>query len=160
MTILWFFFFPFWLMSKTNHNNMWLACITIYFNCLNLEAGLRTQRLITKGEYHKMVIWTHNRNKQTSSTAGNARGQDNIDYKCVTGGFLGTKWEIDEAQKPLFCTSHDGPTRSISFNPRVLSGTIIFISFSFDANFYSNFIFFHFRSKICLTNADMVTRHS
>ena len=61
-----------------------------------------------------MVIWTHNRNKQTSTTAGNAREQDNIDYRCITSGFLGAKWKIDEAEKPFFCTSHDGPTRSIS----------------------------------------------
>ena len=59
-----------------------------------------------------MVIWTHNRNKQTSSTAGNAREQDNMDYKCVTGGFLGAEWKIDEAEKPLFCKSHDGSMHS------------------------------------------------
>ena len=94
---------------------LWLARIAIYFKCLNLEAGLRTQRLITKRECHKVVIWTHNRNKQTSSTAGNAWEQDNMDYKCVTGGFLGAEWKINEAEKPLFCKSHDGSTRSISF---------------------------------------------
>ena len=106
-----------------------------------------------------MVIWTHNRNKQTSTTAGNAREQDNIDYRCITSGFLGAKWKIDEAEKPFFCTSHDGPDLDL-VNSRVLPGTKIFVSFSFDANFYSNFIFFHVRPKICLTNADMVTRHS
>ena len=35
----------------------------------------------------------------------------------------GRKLKIEEAEKPLFCTSHDGLTRSVSFNPRVPSGT-------------------------------------
>ena len=35
----------------------------------------------------------------------------------------GRSLKIEEAEKLLFCTSHDGPTRSVSFNPRVPSGT-------------------------------------
>ena len=36
---------------------------------------------------------THKRNKQSSSTAENAQESGNIDYECVAGEFLGTKWK-------------------------------------------------------------------
>ena len=46
------------------------------------------------------------------------------------------------------------------FNPRVPSGTKIFIYFSFDANFHVQTLYFHFRSTIFLKSADIVTKHS
>ena len=100
-------------------------CIAVYFKCFNLEGKKNSTTNCEKEIPQRGNIESQYQNKPTYWTAGKRARARHYSLLVRT-----------PAMMALRARCH--------FNPRVPWGTKILISFSFDANFYSNLIFFIF----------------
>ena len=90
-------------------------CIAVYFKCFNLEGKKNSTTNCEKGIPQRGNIESQYQNKLTYWTAGKRARARHYSLQVRNRRIFGLLVKIDEAEKPLFCTSHDGPTCSVSF---------------------------------------------
>ena len=100
------------MMFIGEHNEL---CIAIYFKCFNLEGKKNSTTNCEKGIPQRGNIESQYQNKLTSWTAGKRARARHYSLQVRNRRIFGLSVKIDEGEKPLFCTSHDGPTRTVSF---------------------------------------------
>ena len=91
------------MMFTGEHNEL---CIAVYFKCFNLEGKKNSTTNCEKGIPQREI---------TSRTAGKRARTRHYSLQVRNRRIFGLLVKIDEAEKPLFYTSHDGPTCSVSF---------------------------------------------
>ena len=90
-------------------------CIAVYFKCFNLEGKKNSTTNCEKEIPQRGNIESQYQNKPTYWTAGKRARARHYSLQVRNRRIFGLLVKIDEGEKPLFCTSHDGPTRTVSF---------------------------------------------
>ena len=90
-------------------------CIAVYFKCFNLEGKKNSTTNCEKEIPQRGNIDSQYQNKPTYWTAGKRARARHYSLQVRNRRIFGLLVKIDEAEKPLFCISHDGPTCSVSF---------------------------------------------